>query len=55
MTEHECQCGGAGLEALTDDDLIMLSNIMRGRKDDLAKGTMYSVRKELYKRGVRNV
>ena len=51
----ECQCGGAGFETLTTTDLIMLSNIMRGRKDDVAKGTMYSVRKELYKRGVRNV
>ncbi len=51
----ECQCGGAGFETLTNDDLIMLANIMRGRKDDVAKGTMYSVRKELYKRGVRNV
>jgi hypothetical protein len=51
----ECQCGGAGFETLTDDDLIMLSNIMMGRKDDVATGTRMAIRKELYKRGVRNV
>ena len=50
-----CSCGGAGFEALTTDDLIMLANIMKGRRDDVAKGTRIAIRKELYERGVRNV
>lgn len=51
----ECQCGGAGFETLSNDDLIMLENIMKGRKDDVAKSTRMVVRRELFRRGVRNV
>jgi hypothetical protein len=54
MTE-ECQCGGAGFQNLTTQDLIMLNNIMKGQNNDVAKGTRIAIRKELFKRGVQNV
>lgn len=42
-----CECNGAGYEELSTEDLIMLRNIMKRQTNDVAKGTLLAIRKEL--------
>ena len=47
-----CECGGAGYNTLTNKDLLMLYNIMKGQRNDVAKGTCLSIKVELKKRKI---
>ena len=50
MAEHECACNGPGIESLSNQELTMLANLFRNKKDELARGTFQAVQREIYKR-----